>query len=116
VTVTVNTGYQTFKPNEITGSVTTISKEQLDQRVAPDIISKLEGITNGLVFNKDPLNGNNQLRVRGESTMFGYTEPLIVVDNFPYDGKINEINPNDVESITVLKDAAAASIWGVRAG
>ena len=39
---------------------------------------------------------------------------LIVVDNFPYDGDINNINPNDVESITVLKDAAAASIWGTR--
>ncbi|PZR09469.1 MAG: hypothetical protein DI539_22005, partial [Flavobacterium psychrophilum] len=116
VTVTVNTGYQTFKPNEITGSVTTISKEQLDQRVATDIISKLEGITNGLVFNKDATTGNNQLRIRGESTLFGQTEPLLVVDNFPYDGNISEINPNDVENITILKDAAAASIWGVRAG
>src|SRR5258708_10726659 len=54
--------------------------------------------------------------IRGRSTLFASTEPLIIVDNFPYDGDINTINPNDVESITVLKDAAAASIWGVRAG
>ncbi|HYE54377.1 MAG TPA: SusC/RagA family TonB-linked outer membrane protein [Chitinophagaceae bacterium] len=112
----VNTGYQVFKPNEITGSVVVITKEQLDQRVAPDILTKLEGITNGLVFNKKALDGSNELRIRGESTMFGYTEPLIVIDNFPYEGNINDINPNDVESITILKDAAAASIWGVRAG
>jgi TonB-linked SusC/RagA family outer membrane protein len=114
--VTINTGYQTLKVNQVTGSVTTLREDELDRRVAPDIISKLEGITNGLVFNKDPLTGKNQLRIRGESTIYGYTEPLIVVDNFPYDGDITEINPNDVESISVLKDAAAASIWGVRAG
>jgi TonB-dependent starch-binding outer membrane protein SusC len=117
VTVTpLNTGYQILKPNEVTGSVVVITKEQLDQRVAPDVISKLEGITNGLVFHKDAGNGKNILRIRGESTLFGHTEPLIIVDNFPYQGDINEINPNDVESITILKDAAAAAIWGMRAG
>ncbi|MBO9566661.1 MAG: SusC/RagA family TonB-linked outer membrane protein [Niastella sp.] len=115
VVVTVNTGYQTFKPNEITGSVATISKEQLDQRIAPDVISKLEGITSGLAFNKK-VDGTSALRVRGESTIFANPNPLIVIDNFPYDGDINNINPNDIESITVLKDAAAASIWGVQAG
>ncbi len=54
--------------------------------------------------------------VGGLSTINGPLDPLIVVDNFIYDGNIANINPNDVESITVLKDAAAASIWGARAG
>lgn len=117
VTVTPpSTGYQVLRPNEVTGAVVVVSKEQLDQRVAPDIITKLEGMVPGLVFNKDAENGNNKLRIRGESTIFGYTEPLIVVDGFPYDGDISNLNPNDVENITVLKDAAAASIWGVQAG
>jgi TonB-linked SusC/RagA family outer membrane protein len=114
--VVVNTGYQSLRVNQVTGSVTSLREEQLDMRVAPDIISKLDGIANGLVFNKDPLSGKSQLRVRGENTIYGYPEPLIVVDNFPYDGSINEINPNDVESINILKDAAAAAIWGARAG
>ena len=48
--------------------------------------------------------------------MFANDQPLIVIDNFPYDGNINSINPNDIESISVLKDAAAASIWGARSG
>ncbi|HYF29814.1 MAG TPA: SusC/RagA family TonB-linked outer membrane protein [Chitinophagaceae bacterium] len=116
VTLTFNTGYQTMKANEATGSVVVVTKEQLDQRVATNIIDKLEGITNGLVFNKDALTGENKLRIRGESTINGYQSPLIVVDGFPYDGDINNINPNDVENIYVLKDAAAASIWGVQAG
>ena len=116
VTVTaVNTGFQTLKPNEVTGSVVVITKDQLDQRVAPDIISKLEGITNGLVFNKEP-DGKNALRIRGESTIFANPNPLIIVDNFPFNGDINNLNPNDIQSITVLKDAAATSIWGVQAG
>jgi TonB-dependent SusC/RagA subfamily outer membrane receptor len=114
IVTNVETGYQSLKPNEVTGSVDVISK-QLGQRVAPDVISKLEGITNGLVFNKNSA-GATQLRIRGESTFFGFSEPLIVVDNFPYTGDINNLNPYDIESITVLKDAAAASIWGVQAG
>lgn len=116
VEIKANTGYQIVKPNEVTGSLVVLSKEQLDKRVAPDIISKLEGITNGLVFNKNADNGTNKLRIRGESTIFAVPDPLIVVDNFPYSGNINDINPNDIESVTVLKDAAAASIWGVQAG
>lgn len=50
------------------------------------------------------------------SFLGGITSPLIVVDNFPFEGDINQLNPNDVESVTLLKDAAATSIWGARAG
>lgn len=115
VTIEVNTGYQKIPKERATGSFTFLNEEKLDQRIAPDILSKLEGITNGLAFNKDP-DGTSNLRIRGESTLFGNPQPLIVVDNFPYSGDISNINPNDVESVTLLKDAAAASIWGVQAG
>lgn len=113
--IVLNSGYQQIPKDRAAGAYTFLNKEQLDKRVATNIISKLEGITSGLVFNKSP-DGKNQIRVRGENTLFGNADPLIVVDNFPYDGDINSINPNDVENITVLKDAAATSIWGVRAG
>jgi len=56
------------------------------------------------------------LSIRGLSTLYANQQPLIVLDNFPYDGDIANINPADIESVTILKDAAAASIWGVRAG
>jgi TonB-linked SusC/RagA family outer membrane protein len=115
IAVQMNTGYQKIPRERATGSFTFLKEEQLDQRIAPDIISKLEGITNGLAFNKD-LKGNSSLRIRGESTLYGNPQPLIVVDNFPYDGDINNLNPNDIENVTFLKDAAAASIWGVQAG
>ncbi|RZL98122.1 MAG: SusC/RagA family TonB-linked outer membrane protein, partial [Pedobacter sp.] len=56
------------------------------------------------------------LTIRGLSSINASKSPLIVLDNFPYAGEISNINPNDIESITVLKDAAASSIWGARAG
>src|SRR5690606_11801016 len=65
----------------------------------------------------DKRDGNTNINVRGlnsfNQTMQG---PLIVLDNFPFEGNIGAINPNDVASVTILKDAAAASIWGARAG
>ena len=76
----MSTGYQDIPKERATGSFTFLSGEKLDKRIAPDIISKLEGITNGLVFNKGA-QGANKLRIRGESTIYGYTEPLIIVDN-----------------------------------
>ncbi len=115
--VTVSTGYQQMPKERATGSFAQPNKEIFDSRVSTDVISKLEDITSGLVFNKGDLGANeSSLKIRGQSTIFANDAPLIVVDNFPYDGDINNIDPNDVKSITVLKDAAAASIWGVRAG
>jgi TonB-dependent starch-binding outer membrane protein SusC len=114
--VVVNTGYQNIPKERATGSFVAVNMEQFNNRVAPDVISKLEGITSSLVFFKGVPNRPDEINIRGQSTLFSNTQPLIVVDNFPYDGDINTINPNDVTSITVLKDAAAASIWGVRAG
>src|SRR5665213_2243367 len=114
--VVVNTGYQNIPKERATGSFVTVNMNEFNDRVAPDVISKLEGITSSLVFFKGVPNRPDEINIRGQSTLFSNTQPLIVVDNFPYDGDISTINPNDVESITVLKDAAAASIWGVRAG
>ncbi len=81
-----------------------------------DILSRLDGVTSGLLFNKNIVQGVNQsaITIRGRSTINSNANPLIIVDNFPYDGDILNINPNDIESVTVLKDAAAASVWGAR--
>lgn len=114
--VVVSTGYQEIPKERATGSFVNVDKTLLDKRVAPDIISKLDGITSGLLFSKGVPGRGTELGIRGQSTLFANAEPLIVVDNFPFEGDINAINPNDVASVTVLKDAAAASIWGVRAG
>lgn len=120
VEVVFSTGYQSLPKERATGSFTQIDNELFNRSVSTDLISRLEGVTNGLLFERpnttDAPSSNPNLRIRGISTIRGESAPLIVVDNFPYEGDISNINPNDVESISVLKDAAAASIWGARAG
>jgi len=118
VTVSVNTGYQQIPPERATGSFALVGSELLNRQTSTDIISKLEGNVPGLLFNKNTAASATgyDINIRGHSTLFANDQPLIVVDNFPYDGDITNINPNDVESITILKDAAASSIWGVRSG
>ncbi|WP_339877933.1 SusC/RagA family TonB-linked outer membrane protein [uncultured Algoriphagus sp.] len=111
----LSTGYQELPKERITGSFVGIGNELVNRSNSPDIISRLANVTSGLIVN--PMAGEGeQLSIRGRGTLYASTQPLIVVDNFPYDGPIENINPNDVESVTVLRDAAAASIWGARAG
>jgi TonB-linked SusC/RagA family outer membrane protein len=110
----LSTGYQQVPKERATGSFTFIDKEQFNQQTGPTIMSRLESIANGLYYDRST--SSPRFRVRGLSTINSPADPLIVVDNFPFEGDINNINPNDVESITILKDAAAASIWGTKAG
>jgi len=116
----VNTGYYTVPKERATGSFDFVDSALLNRTISTDIISRLEGVTSSLYFNRQNFSGETSstpdLRVRGLSTISSESSPLIVLDNFPYAGDISTINPNDIESITVLKDAAASSIWGARAG
>jgi TonB-linked SusC/RagA family outer membrane protein len=111
--VTVSTGYQIIPKERSTGSFVQINNDLLNRSVSTNIIDRLKEIVSGLSFNNV---GASQISIRGQSTIFGNAEPLIVIDNFPFDGNLLDINPNDVQSISILKDAAAASIWGARAG
>lgn len=114
--VTVSTGYQDIPKERATGSFYKIDNYLLNQRVSPGILSRLDGLTSGLLIDRRDIN-QTTIQIRGLSTLNSEgTSPLIVLDNFPYSGDISNINPNDIESITVLKDAAASSIWGARAG
>jgi len=120
VIIEANTGYQTIKPNEMNGSVVVIDNKTLNQQVGTNILNRLNGVSSGVLFNIGKSNSNPQnstgISIRGLSTINGPLDPLIVMDGFIYEGNIDNINPNDVESITILKDAAAASVWGARAG
>jgi hypothetical protein len=101
--VTINTGYQTAKPNEVNGSVATISNKLLNEQTGTNILQRLNGVTSGLAFSTGKSNGNPQnttnITIRGLSTINGPLDPLIVLDNFIYEGDIKNINPNDVETL-----------------
>ena len=122
----VSTGYQNLAKERATGSFEKIDNQLFNRSTGTNVLTRLEGISTGIFFNKlgnqassvgirDFITIPYNLSIRGKSS-FNAPNPLVVVDNFPYDGNVNNINPNDVESITILKDAAAASIWGTRAG
>lgn len=112
--VTISTGYQKIPKERATGSFTFTDNKLLNQQVSTNILDRLANVAGGVLLERGR-SGSPQLMVRGLSTINGPKSPLIVVDNFPYEGDISNINPNMVESITVLKDASAASIWGARA-
>lgn len=111
--VVVNTGYQKIKKEQLTGSVSTLNAKTIDQRVnvSGNILESLEGKLAGLVYNPN----KGELSVRGVSSFNAVRKPLVVVDGFVTEIGIESLNPNDVTSITVLKDAAAAAIYGARA-
>ncbi|MET3982034.1 TonB-linked SusC/RagA family outer membrane protein [Mucilaginibacter sp. UYP25] len=109
----VSNGYQSLPVQKATGSFEQVDKQLLNRSVGTDVLSRLEGVST-VQFDKRQ-GQSNGLVIRGHSTLFANSAPLVVLDNFPYNGDISNLNPNDVESITILKDAAAAAIWGVRA-
>ena len=106
----VVTGYQTIERGRATGSFEVVRNKDLEMVVSNDVADKLEGVVPGLA-----VDGNGDMLIRGQATIYAETKPLVVVDGFPMEYRTVNINPNDIEQISVLKDAAAASIWGVRA-
>lgn len=110
----ISTGFQKIPKVRSTGSFATVDNKMFNLQVGSDILSRLPAIANSVVMDNGTRQ-SSQMMVRGLSTISGPKDPLIVLDNFPYDGDISNLNPNMVESITILKDAAASSIWGARA-
>jgi|WetSurMetagenome_2_1015567.scaffolds.fasta_scaffold01818_8 TonB-dependent starch-binding outer membrane protein SusC len=111
----VNTGYGTQKENEITNSIVRVGSNEFNKGNINSPWQLIQGKVAGLDISKpggDP-NGSYYLRLRGLNTIYGNTQPLVVIDGI-IDASINNIDPNDIESITVLKDGSAAAIYGTR--
>lgn len=110
----VVTGYSTQSKHTLTSAIVSVKGEDMTKRVATDASSLLQGQLPGLSViqnSGEPGNENVQLRIRGVGTFSNAgNSPLVIVDGIP--GSLGVINPNDIESVTVLKDAAAAAIYG----
>ena len=115
VSVSVYTGYQYIPKERATGSYVQIDNKLLNRGTSLDVLSRLEGVASGVAFYRNSKTDQPTLNIRGRNTIYANATPLIILDNFPYDGDITNLNPNSIESITVLRDASAASIYGVRA-
>lgn len=107
-------GYGMVKKKDLTGAVGNVKGDELANRKTTQLSTSLQGAISGLTVTRDNSapGATASIRVRGITTI-GDTSPLVIVDGVP--GDINSVNPNDVESISVLKDAASAAIYGSRA-
>lgn len=111
----VVTGYATQRKKDITGAVTVVNAEELTATPAASVTQMLQGRASGVVVGNDNSpGGGTMVRIRGFGTI-NNNSPLYVIDGVPTQGTLNNINPNDIESMQVLKDASAASIYGARA-
>lgn len=109
----VVTGYQTISKDRAAGAVSIINAAEIQNRPSVNIISAMDGMFTGLRVYGD--GGTEKLTIRGISTMtMGISNPLVVVDGFAVEDGLESVNPNDVETVHILKDASAASIWGAR--
>ena len=113
----VVTGYSSISRERATGSFVKIDQEKLNMVQHNTIAEKLVGASPGLLITTVNVDGGNKLvlQIRGKSSLRASNDPLIVIDGFPIAGRLEDINTEDVETINVLQDAAAASIWGARA-
>jgi iron complex outermembrane receptor protein len=111
----VNIGYGTLKQREVTGSITRVMSDQFNKGNINDPIQLIQGRVAGLSINKygGDLNGSYYLRMRGMNTIAGIDGPLIVIDGAA-GASLDNVDPNDIASFVVLKDASASAIYGVR--
>jgi TonB-linked SusC/RagA family outer membrane protein len=113
----IATGYGTQKKSDLTGSVFALKTENLQSIPNTNILQSLQGIVPGLyVTNSQSAPGSAPvIRIRGENSLSASNNPLIILDGIPFDGNLNDVSNNDVEAVSVLKDASAAAIYGARA-
>ncbi|HZL08795.1 MAG TPA: TonB-dependent receptor [Prolixibacteraceae bacterium] len=110
-------GYGTQTKRDVTGAISHVKTTELEDLPVAQVAQKLQGQIAGVQINQTtgiPGQGMT-IRVRGAASVNAGNSPLIVVDGFPISGSINDINPDEIESISVLKDASSASLYGSRA-
>ncbi len=108
--------YGTAKKESFTGSAQTIKSEQIEKRTVANVTKALDGLAAGIMTTSgsgQPGAGASVI-IRGYGSINASTSPLYVVDGVPYDGSISALNPNDIESMTVIKDASAGALYGAR--
>jgi TonB-dependent starch-binding outer membrane protein SusC len=111
----VVTGYASQRKKDITGAVTVVGAKELTALPTASVTQMLQGRAAGVtVGNDNSPGGGTMVRIRGFGSI-NNNSPLYVIDGTPTQGTLNQINPNDIESMQVLKDASAASIYGARA-
>ncbi|WP_430973762.1 TonB-dependent receptor [Sunxiuqinia rutila] len=109
-------GYGTMKKSDLTGSVVSVSSEELKDLPNANVLDQVQGRLAGVsIVNTSAAPGANpEILIRGINSITASNNPLIILDGIPYSGSISSINPGDIESFNVLKDASSTAIYGSR--
>jgi len=109
-------GYGTQKKSDITGTVASLPKDRLEMTPNLNIAQAIQGSIPGVMIQTTSAGASpsETIMIRGRNSILASNTPLIVVDGIPYGGSLNDLNPSDVQSIEILKDASAAAIYGSR--
>lgn len=109
-------GYGSQRRSDVTGSVSSVLKSRLSQIPMTNVLQAVEGSVAGFTVSQSSFapGSTGDLQVRGQNSIKASTTPLIVLDGAPFPGSTNDINPSDIESIEILKDASATAIYGTR--
>ena len=110
-------GYGTQKKSDVTGSVVSVNMEKLAERPSTNIVQALQGSMAGLSVSVNGTSADGtstSVLIRGENSITASNTPLVILDGVPFNGSMTEINPNDIQSLEVLKDASSAAIYGSR--
>ena len=113
---TIVVAYGTADKKSFTGSAEVIKAEKLEKRTVANVTKALDGLSTGVITTSgsgQPGAGASVV-IRGFGSLNASTSPLYVVDGVPYDGSISAINPSDIESMTIIKDASAGALYGAR--
>ncbi len=109
--------YGTAKKESVTGAISAIDSKSIKSRPVSSVAGVIEGMASGVQVNNtygEP-GSNPTIRIRGFSTVNGSNAPLYIIDGVVFGGSISDLNPNDIESMSVLKDAASAALYGNKA-
>ncbi|TDD99249.1 SusC/RagA family TonB-linked outer membrane protein [Flavobacterium cellulosilyticum] len=113
--VVVQVGYGSVRKKDATGAVDLVSAKDFNKGAIVGVEGLLSGRAAGVVVTSSGTPGNDPvIRIRGGSSLLASNDPLIVIDGLPIDGGLSAINPNDIESFSILKDASATAIYGNR--
>lgn len=109
-------GYGSQKKSDMTGGIVAVGNEKLQMVTTNNLMDKLAGQVPGLniTMEKASPSEDQVLRVRGENSLTADNSPLIVLDGIPYSGSLGDIDPDNIENLSVLKDASSAAIYGSR--
>jgi TonB-dependent starch-binding outer membrane protein SusC len=116
LTEVVVVGYGVQRKSDITGAISRVDEEDLRDVPVANLTQALQGRAAGVEINSTSSRpgAGGQIRIRGSRSFTGSNEPLIVVDGIPFTGTMNDINPDDIASMDILKDASATAIYGSR--